>query len=382
MFEFLVFISPLLIVLFVFFVVYTLYYNIKIKLIKRLKYRREFSEYGVFEGEELFIIETIYNNSPLPIFFADVESYIYGHLKLLGSPSPLLGEDGAMQLIISRFHLMPFMQVTRRHKIKCTHRGYYKLNTACIVTKSIGAEKTAYFDFDAELYVYPKTLELSRISYPVNVIQGDSISLRRVIHDPFSISGIRNYTSGDPFNTINFKATAKSGFSGVHSIKVNKLDYCSDRIFMIYINFQTSPEIIGIPTDIYERLMEQALSFAASFIGEALHSGYKIGLAANCRMINGERQIVFPIAGGLYNIEAILKEMAKAQIRCGVSFSWLLEGKTRAEIQNTEIFVMTPYVDRSIDEGVAALKSKNNAVTVIELENEEYNKFFNFAGRL
>jgi len=354
---------------------YVTYYNIKVKLIRRVQYQREFSVRGAFEGEELIITETIYNNSALPIFFIDIESYIHNNLKLENQDNS--DGDSAMQLIISRFHLMPYMQVKRQHKIKCTRRGHYRMNTARIVTKN----KTTYFNFDVELYVYPKAVELNQISYPVNFMQGDSISKRRVMQDPFSVSGIRDYASGDPFNMINFKATAKSGFQGIQSIKINKLEYCSDRIFMIYINFQTSAEILSIPTYIYENLMEQALSFAASFISEALRKGYRVGLSANCHLSSGERQLSFPIIGGLYHIEEILREMAKVQIRCGVSFESLLDGGTRADIYNAEIFIITPYADKSIDNSIAVLRKRNNAVTVVELENEQYTRFLSSVGK-
>lgn len=361
-------------------VIYMSYYNVKIKLIKRLRYKREFSAQAAFEGEDITITETIYNNSILPLFFVDVESYIYHSLKLLDHPG---GENGSsMQLVISRFHLMPYMQVKRHHRIKCMNRGYYKMDSSCIFTKSVGVEKFTYFGFEAELYVYPKAVEFGHLSYPVNFIQGDTLSRRMVVQDPFSVSGIRDYSAGDPFHMINFKATAKSGFSGMHSIKVNKLDHCSDRIFMIYINFQAPLDILSIPTEIYEALMEQALSFAASFIGKALRKGYRVGLSANCHLASGEKFIAFPIIGGLYHIEDILKKMAAVQIRCGISFSALLEKGAGSDIRDAEIFVITPYIDKNMDGHIASFKNRNNAVTIIELENEEYNKFLGSTSKL
>jgi len=343
--------------------VYVLYYNLKITLLRRLEYRREFSVQGVFEGGELVITETIYNNSPLPIFFVDIESYIHRNLKLVNYADYEDYEDekSAMQLIISRFHLPPYTEVKRRHTVRCARRGYYKMNTACVISKG----KAVYFNFEAELYVYPKVIELRQTAYPVNLLQGDSQSRRRVMQDPFSVSGVRDYAVGDPFNMINFKATAKSGFQGVHGIKVNKLDYCSDRIFMIYINFQL-PEM-GIPTDEYEAMMETALSFAASFISEALLKGYRVGFAANCRSAIGGTYVSFPIIGGAHHVEEILRELAKAQTACGMSFSAMLERGSQGDIYNTEIFVITPYVDESIDDSVAVFKRRGNAVTIMEL---------------
>ena len=58
-------------------IIYMIYCNTKIQHIKRLQYKREFSVQGIFENEELVITETIYNNSILPLFFIDVESYVY-----------------------------------------------------------------------------------------------------------------------------------------------------------------------------------------------------------------------------------------------------------------------------------------------------------------
>lgn len=355
--------------------IYTTYYAVKKHVLKRVKYNREFSVSGVFEGEEVTLTETVYNSSILPVFFVDFESYIYHSLKIQGYAAE---DNSAMQLIISRFHLMPYMQITRRHKITCTRRGYYKLSTVCVITKKWGIEEAEYFSSETELYVYPKSVELNQISYPVNYVQGDSISMRRIMQDPFSISGIRDYSSGDPFNMINFKATAKSGFQGMQSIKVNKLDYCSNRIFMIYINFQIS---MAVPTEIYESLMEQALSFAASFISEALRNGYRVGLSANCQMVSGEKLITFPIIGGLHHIEDILREMAKIQIRSGVSFASLLNRGIASDIYDAEIFIITLDMNASIDDSISLMKRRNNAVTVVEPKTAEYTKYLSSIGK-
>ena len=359
---------------FLIYAVYSSYYNIKIALIKRMQYSKVFSVNGVFEGEELTITETIFNNSPLPMFFIDVESYIYNSLELIDSKIQR-NSDSAMQLVVSRFHLLPYMQIKRHYKVKCNRRGYYKLNTAQIVTKSYAAATTAYFDFDSQLYVYPKPIESGQLSYPVNLLQGSYMSARRVMQDPFLISGIRNYTSGDTFNMINFKATARTGFQGNQGIMVNKLDYSSSRIFIIYINFQEDIGTRRIPTPIYESIMEQGLSLAASFISEALRSNYRVGLSANCMMANGDMYVDHPVVGGLYHLEEMLMEMAGMQTRCGISFKALLDSKTRVDISDAEIFIITPCIDRSVDNSMALFRRRNNAVTVIKLDNPEFNEF-------
>ncbi len=339
--------------------VYIAYYKLKIKLIEGLVYSRAFSETDVFEGDEVEVIETIYNPSVFPVFWVDVESYIHGALKLENR-----SDTDGMQLIVSRFHLPPFTRIVRRHTVKCRRRGYYTMNSACVMTTGIRIDQKKYFEFESELYVYPKILEYRQLSHPIRFMSGNSITRHRAMRDPFSVVGVRDYASGDPFNTINFKVTARSSYGSIPNIKVNQYDNCSDRIFMIYINFQPSAD--GVATDEYESLMEYGMSLAASFASEALKNGYKVGFAANCRKVTGELKMAFPMSGGAYHIEEMLREMAQAQILYGISFTALLEEGVESNIRGTEVFVLTPYVDENMDECVAML-GRNNHVTVIEL---------------
>lgn len=343
-----------------------LYYKLKLIAILNLVYDRAFSVAGAFEGEDIYLIETVYNKSFIPLFFADIEFYLFNELKTAGYEASsdktnyISNKNSAMQSVMSRFHLMPFMKIIRRHKLNCYKRGYYKLENIAIPYKDTAVYKRS----DVELYVYPRLVELKYNSKPFNLIQGNVISLSRIITDPFLISGIRDYQTGDPFNLINFKATAKSSVN--HSIKVNQLDYTSIRSFLIYINFQ-QPFESSILGGTYEKIMEKALSFSASFINEALQNGYRVGLSANCMMADGEMKIDFPQVSGLYHIEEILKELAKIQLRMGLSFVSLLNRGINHYIRDSEIFVMTMYMDDSIAEKIEILKRLNNTVNIIEL---------------
>ena len=337
-------------------VLYPFYVKLKYKMVSKLIYSREFSETGVFEGDEVYFIETIYNNSFMPLFYIEIESYIYKNLKLLNADYKF-NSDSPMQLIISRFHLLPFMKIERRHKIKCLRRGYYKLETVCIYVK----KREIFLYPEAVLYVYPKIFDLDYESYPVNFVNGAYMSMRRIIQDPFSVSGIRDYMMGDPFNLINFKATAKNAGRG---IKVNKLDFSANRAVMICINFQ-APADYDIKIRKYEYLMENAISYTASFAYEALRKGYKIGIYANCRMADGAKALYFPLLGGMYHIEEIFKETAKMQISSDMSFNSVLKRCLNDNLHDSEVFLFTLYIDGETDGYIRALRRSNNAVNVI-----------------
>ena len=95
---------------------------------------------------------------------------------------------------------------------------------------------------------FRKLLEHHQPSQPINYIYSSDISLRQVMLDPFSVSGIRDYTGSEPFNMINFKATAKACFRGFRVLR--STNTTAAPTFMLYLNFQTPED--GMSTHDYE----------------------------------------------------------------------------------------------------------------------------------
>jgi len=342
-----------------FFAVRETYFFIKIRLVDKLTYSREFSTLGTFEEDTVEIIETITNPLSVPVFNVDVETYIHSNLRLEGREV----SDG-MQLVISRFQIPPLTKLTRKYTVKCAHRGYYTMSTATILTKSMFAEKVKTFQFQAELYVYPKLLDKLGYLSPINTEFGESFTRRPVVSDPFSVAGVRDYMTGDPFNSINFKATARSSFGGIPNIKVNKYDNCSDRIIMFFLNFSHDSD--GTTQTEYENSMESALSMTASAAYMALENGYKVGFAANCKMIDGRQNLHLPIMSGRQHITELLMEMSKVWLLPGCSFSALLDMVATSNLKEAEVYILTMRSDESTDDAIGKIK-RFNSVKVVEL---------------
>ncbi len=334
------------------------------RTIQKLQYSREFSEKGVYESEYVYLIETIHNRSFMPVFFVNVEAFIYNGLELDGYK---IDRKKSMQYFSSRFHLLPFMKIRRRHLIKCAKRGYYALETADIYYN----RKVRYMSAPAEIYVYPKVLPLGSTITPTSNLQGDSITSRRMIFDPFSLNGIRSYIFGDPFNSINFKATARSGSVGTAGIKVNQRDFCSSRNLLVYLNFQVDVTF-PVPTVEYERMMELGLSYASAIIREASYNGYRAGFAANCVLVSGETSIRYPIESGELHLEGILREMAKVRSSVGVSFLSMLDDDVKKCMHDTEIYILTPYENSMIDTYIRSFMLLGNTISLIKLSEEDY----------
>ena len=317
-----------------------LYLYLRAKMIARIVYSRSFSELGAYEGERITMTETIYNPTPLPLFAVNIEGYIYNGIKMAECTQD---PKKAMQYFYSRFNLMPFQQVKRTHNAVCAARGYYRLETVDIY----GGGKTTYIDAPAELYIYPRILPLPERVDPVNTLQGDHTTRRHLISDPFTFNGIRAYAAGDPMNSINYKATARSGGCDISSIRVNSREFCANRAYMVYLNFQLVGE--SIASEAYNSMMELGLSFASDIIREAAYNGHRAGFATNAATIDGDGYIRYPLSGGELHLTEILRSMARIRLRSGVSFASLIEEDLAAGITQTEVYILTPGTDENID---------------------------------
>lgn len=340
-----------------------IYLKLREKMIQQLLYTRSFSDIGAYEGERLVLTEMLYNPTFVPLFAINIEGYIFNGIQMQEYE---LDPKQAMQYYVSRFNIMPFQQIKRHHTILCRKRGFYQLEMVDIYYN----KKVRYIDAPAQVYVYPKIIPLYETAVPTSTRQGDSFSRRCLIRDPFSFSGIKQYTFGDPFNSINFKATARSGLADLRAIRVNTRDFCSSRTFMVYLNFQVDTEDT-LPTVAYEKMMELGLSFASAVIRDAAYNGHQAGFAANPVTVDGNDNIRFPIQSGALHLEEILKEMAKARINAGISFFSMLENDVKGGMTDAEVYIITPFISDELGEQIAKMEAFNNCVFVIKLNDEE-----------
>jgi uncharacterized protein (DUF58 family) len=260
-----------------------------------------------------------------------------------------------MQQFVSRFNLSPFTKIKRTIKVECIKRGAYKLETVSV--KFLHTQ--IYIESKTNLYVYPKALAQDE----KDPLQTDAQSLflaeRKIIQDPFSFSGVRDYRHGDPFRSINFKAAAKK-----HMLMVNTREFFSVRNFMVYIDFhmktgEARPEN-------FEEMMERAMSWSADLLQKAIRSGCLAGFAANCRLSTGERFVSYPMGAGYNHYSEILTEMAKIRLTAGNSLTSIIS-KDLNKLKNAEIFIYTPNTDQNFGGCLEVFRAMGNMVSLIDI---------------
>ncbi len=341
---------------------------------KRLTYRRWFTPNVVNEGDTVTMIETLRNEKLLPLPWVRIEAGISSNL-VFGAPNvkargDSAAQDGfqtatqtsARQYHRSIFSLGPYSTVTRRHKVTCPHRGYYHIKSVAVTAGDLlglGKHKSRDIETDSLVVVYPTTIPVSDILNDKNSFTGDIVVRRWIVDDPFMIRGVRDYTGVEPYNRINWKATAKTG-----ALQVHDFDFTSDIRLMIVVNIDVSADQWSAALD--EARAEHALSLAASVAQYAIESGVETGFSTNARILDDLETVacVEPRSGGT-QITEIFDTIAKLTLARVVSFGTLLQYITAQGFSNLDFLLITAYTDEIIDRQIESIRAAGNYVEIL-----------------
>lgn len=342
-----------------------IYGAMRSRRLERIVYERHFTEEGVYEGDTVELVETVRNTGFFPLLGVDIESYFYNELDLEEyQPDP----SSTMQYVISHFHLWPYMQIRRHHRLTATARGHYCLHVATVYDR----KHPIPLEAPAELYVYPKAIPLHLPVWAVGRMQGEYVSQRPLFTDPFSLAGIRDYRFGDAISQINFKASARVPMTGASTspFKVNARDFCASRRLMIYMDFHL-PMGSKIDGQDYARRAERGLSFCAALIRDAIFGGFCVGFAANCKLSDGEMSSRFPCEGHASHLTDIMREMACMNPTDGASFTSLLDRDITDCMTDTEVIVVAFDLQEEVLDRIHLLEHLGNSIQQILLEEVE-----------
>ncbi|MBR4872825.1 MAG: DUF58 domain-containing protein [Clostridia bacterium] len=342
------------------FLLIRLYLRLRTAHMGNIEYERYFAVDGVYEGDEVELIEIIRNRGFFPLLFVDVESYLPADIRVMDYET-----GDAMPYLLSRFHLMPYTQVRRRHKLRCVKRGYYAIQTASIYDRGGAIPLTS----PADLYVYPKVIPVDLYRLAVGRMQGEYTSMRPLYSDPFSLSGIRDYRLGDTVSQINFKASARVPMSGSSAspLKVNNRDFCASRRLMIYMDFHLPVGTIMTSED-YESRAEQGLSYCSALMRDAVYSGYAVGFAANCKWPDGSLSLRFAPDSSESHLMEMMRAMAAMIPYDGASFAAMLEQDLVEGMTDTEVVIFCYVQGEEMLTRIAELERLGNSVKVVPLE--------------
>ncbi|MDB5054348.1 MAG: hypothetical protein JWM44_2398 [Bacilli bacterium] len=338
-------------------------YIYKLRGLKKIHYNRSFSVSTCFMGDEVYVQETISNRKLLPLPWLYLESQIHTNLQFQQQANLNISKGDIYQNHKSIFSLMPFTQITRKHRVVCLKRGCYRLNTVSMTCgDAFGLSRiTKTIPLHAELIVYPQLVPMAEIPFPSRSWQGDVIVRRWIMDDPFIIAGAREYQYGDSLNGINWKATARSG-----GLQVHNRDRTADHKILILLNFDLSAaKQISL---LEPEMIEKGISYAATIAEWVISRGMEAGFACNGAIIDKPKQPVrIAPRGGKEALTQLYNAMGKLVIEDGIGFEQFLTDEIAQETQHADIVLISAYVSEEMERQIERFKAYGSTVTVIQL---------------
>lgn len=258
---------------------------------KNLTVTLTFCQSFVYAGEQAKMTERIENRKNMMLPVLEVAFHMDKKLSFHDCENTSVSDYAYKRDI---FALLGNQRITRTLTLDCNQRGYYRIDTSYLTSFSMLHRRRFSIECpaDTELYVYAAKTNVTDILVFCERLMGNIQCARRLYEDPFAFSSIREYTVTDPMNTINWKASARTG-----DLMVNTFESTLTQKVMLYLDLEDR----GILK--YEHLIEDSISVAAALARKFISRGMEVGICANA-----EGNIIEPASGKrhLANIEQML----------------------------------------------------------------------------
>ena len=252
--------------------------------LRGVSYERALSERRAFPGEVVELTLRIANRKLLPLGWLSIEDQWSLALQLEDGnlfPTP----SSQMGIFRAAFALRWFERVIRRHRIRCTRRGFYPFGPAHLYSGDIWGlfRQTATHDTLDWLVVYPQVVSLEALGFPPKEPLGDTKAMWRILEDPNRAVGIRDHRPEDGFRRIHWKASARRG-----ELQVKVYEPTTSYNLVVFLNVATFAKHWEGTKPL---LLEQTIAVAASIANHAVEQRYLVGLMANGSIPHSDQPI-------------------------------------------------------------------------------------------
>ena len=328
----------------------------------RVTYRRRLGSQHLFFGDETTLDVEITNSKLLPLPWLQAEDYfpraldfLKGHLEVSSFP-----HQGILRNTLS---LRWYERVTRRYRLRATHRGVYKLGPVTLRAGDLFGFERQHRTLDDgdqvgmdQLIVYPRILPLTQLGLPAEYPFGEGQPIRRVVEDPFRLRGAHEYQSGDSMRHIHWKATAHTGH-----LQTKEYEPGASRYLVIFLNASTARYIyegVDLP------LLEFLITVAASVATAALEEGSQVGLYVN-EWGMGDLYMYVPLSGRPDQLMSILEVLAHDIFWGHVPLGSLLNLELPRLPYGSTVVVISALVDEDLLSALMDVKATGRRVVLL-----------------
>lgn len=263
----------------------------------------QFAQTELFAGEESQLLEVIENRKRLPLPMLKVKFQTSRNLEFADIKGSKVTDFFYRNDV---FEIGGGEKITRTLKFVGKKRGYYKINGIDLVGADLFFSKEMVESRTANqyVYVYPKPFSGREFLLALRRLNGEVVTKRHLIEDPFEYRGIREYQPYDDMRMVNWKATAR-----MEELMVNERNYTALKAVRIFLNVEDK----GILKK--EDEVEASICMAAGLTEHFFQQGMTVECWCNgTDIITGECMEI-PGSAGMTQMKRINKALARLDIQ-------------------------------------------------------------------
>ncbi len=294
-----------------------------------------------FPGDRITLTLTLANEKPLPLPEITVDLTLSEALLPIDRESTVEGASTNRSLDL-RASLRPFERRTWAIPLDCTRRGPWSVGPATLRSsdpfgffssrRTVGGKR--------ELIVYPHSFPVHEPPARNERVMGPLTARRRLVTDPMRRAGVRDYHPDDPFRTINWQATARTG-----GLKVNVNDPVISTVMMVVLNLDTF-------THYWEGLAieqsERAIEIAASIARWGIEQQISVGVATNGLIAGFDTPLRIPPGRGAHHEAQIMNGLARLWAFSTVPVVQVLRQERVRSSRETTFVLVSPMTSPAI----------------------------------
>lgn len=324
-----------------------------------------FQDEMVRQGERTILREVLENRKWLPLPALKVKFQCSKYLRFVDDTNSAVTDRYYRN---DMFSVKPFRRITRSHEIICEKRGYYGIDGIDLVggdlfwtEEMIDSRKCL-----TQLYVIPKAVPIQELAPALLKLNGEIVTRRQLLTDPFTYRGIREYSPFDEMRTINWKATART-----QELKVNMQDSTVLSAAAVYLNLTENHVFRS------EELREYAISLASYCMEYFLGMNVQADFYTNAKDIVTKHQVTLKGSMDPGHLTQANKTLARLDLTLPMeTFGECFE----ARLKETQSDIFAVFISANTQEDfqqlLIAYGKKNSLIWLCPVEEKNEIKIF------